>query len=80
MPQHQRRGARVELTFHEAFALLGQDDLRAAPGERAGRRDAEQAAADDDGPRPRPYGRGQAEAVVHGAERVHASGQFARPG
>ena len=75
VPLHQLRGARVELALHEPLALLGEDDLRAALGERAGRGHPEEPAADDDGLRPRPHRLGQAEAVVHRAERVDALGQ-----
>ncbi len=76
VPQHQVGGARVQLTFHQALALLGENDLRAAYGECAGGGDTEQPAADDDGPGPRTYGLGQAKAVVHGAERVDAFREF----
>lgn len=76
VPEHQLGRGRVELTFHQPLGLLGQHHLRASLGECAGRRDAEQSAADDDGPGVGPYGLGQAQAVVHRAERVNAFGQF----
>ncbi len=74
----QRRGVRVQLAFHQPFALLGQDHLGAAFGQGAGRRDAEEAAADHHRAHALPYGHGgrQGQAVVHGAERVDPVGQF----
>ncbi len=75
MPPDELRGGRVELALHEPLGLLGEHDLGAAQGERPGRGDPEEPAADDDGPRARPDRLGQPQAVVHGPEGVHALGQ-----
>lgn len=76
VPVDQTGGGRVELALHEPLGLLGQHHLGAAHGERAGGRDAEETAADDDGAGAGPYGFRQTQAVVHGAERVDAFGEF----
>lgn len=76
MALHQPGGGRVELALHQPLGLLGEDHLRAAHGQRAGRGHAEQPAADHHGPHARPHLRRQAQAVVQGAERVHAPRQL----
>lgn len=80
VPADQPGRGRVELALHEPLALLGQHHLGAARGQRAGGRDTEETAADDDRASAPSYGLRQAQAVVHGAERVHALGEFAPAG
>ncbi len=80
----QRRGLGVQLALHQPLALLGEDHLGAPLGQRAGRGDTEQPAADHHRAQARHggHGRGQRQAVVHGAERVDPVGEFpaGRPG
>lgn len=76
MGAQQGRGSRVQLAFHQSLGLLCEHHLGAPGGECAGRRDPEETAADHHGAQAGAYGRGKGQAVVHGAERVHALGQF----
>ncbi len=69
--RQQGGGVGVQVAFHQALALLGQDHGRSAHGECPGRRDAEQAPADHHRPYAGAYGGRQGEAVVHRAEGVH---------
>ncbi|CAM5677267.1 hypothetical protein SPURM210S_01669 [Streptomyces purpurascens] len=76
VPLDELGGGRVELALHEPLGLLGEHDLGAAQGERPGRGDPEEPAADDDRTCSRPDRLGQSQAVVHGPEGVHALGQL----